>query len=94
MSAAYREAYQDYLNSFDWQVRRIAVMKRAGGICECCGERPAEQCHHIRYEGRAFNAWLTDLQAVCRRCHELIHGIHPTVAANDNEPPDVLSSAA
>jgi hypothetical protein len=64
--------YKAYLASATWQDRRGQVMRRANGICEICGEK-ALDVHHVSY--RNLGAELPeDLVAVCRCCHDLIHG--------------------
>jgi 5-methylcytosine-specific restriction endonuclease McrA len=67
------EAYQHYLGSAVWQVKRTKVIERAGGICEACGENGAEHVHHLKYPKTFGLEPLWDLRAVCRRCHEIIH---------------------
>lgn len=64
--------YGSYLNSEAWAMRRNRVFKRAGGICEGCGERTATQVHHLTYEhvGAEF---LFELAAVCAPCHDKLH---------------------
>src|SRR5262245_58836358 len=57
---------------------RLAVFKRAGGRCECCGERKPLELHHIRYwipshehpqEWPIFGRETADdLKAYCRGC--------------------------
>jgi 5-methylcytosine-specific restriction endonuclease McrA len=46
--------------------KRRAVFGRAGGICERCGERTAEEVHHL--SGVKDNR-LESLLAVCKSCH-------------------------
>lgn len=69
------EKYESHMRSEKWQDLRRRVLKRAGGICEGCGERKAVQVHHLTYE-RLGDEMLFDLVAVCLACHEKIHG-HP-----------------
>lgn len=66
--------YQDYLNSDKWKTKRRKVLKRANNKCERCGERVPWQIHHLTYD-RIFEERLSDLQAVCGRCHMELHGI-------------------
>ena len=63
-----------YMQTPQWQRIRQKVMKRCGGICEGCGDRPATQVHHLTYE-RLGREMLFDLVGLCRSCHESIHGI-------------------
>ncbi len=63
---------------------RLAVLRRAGGRCEGCGQRLALELHHLRYTvpataydvggGPIFGKEAPqDLEALCRDCH---HGRH------------------
>lgn len=67
--------YSRYLASSEWRRKRDRAMKRAGKVCEMCGQRPPTQVHHIRYPKRLGDEPLTDLLAVCRQCHEKGHGM-------------------
>ncbi len=49
--------------------RRLAVMSEAGFICESCGERVAEEVHHLN--GLEDNR-VQSLMAVCRDCHRAL----------------------
>jgi hypothetical protein len=68
----WRRKYDKYLESPEWGRRRKLVLKRAGGICEGCGERPATEVHHLTYS-HAFGEFLFELVAVCDVCHQRIH---------------------
>ena len=78
--AEWDRAYREYLRSEIWLKKRRLVMRRAGGMCEGCGERRATEVHHMTYPpywpGSAEwirNEKLFDLKAVCRQCHEDKH---------------------
>ena len=45
--------------------------------CIACGRDKKLEVHHKTYK-RLFEERLSDLFAVCRTCHELIHQIHKT----------------
>lgn len=68
-----RVEYDAYLASDAWAARRSIVLARAREICECCEYYPAKEIHHKTYEriGQELDA---DLIAVCRFCHDLLHG--------------------
>jgi hypothetical protein len=77
-------AYDLYLQSFYWAFKRAAVLERAGGKCEGCGEEYATEVHHMRYpkgcrpgsaEWRAQEK-LFDLRAVCSNCHRDLHRLN------------------
>jgi 5-methylcytosine-specific restriction endonuclease McrA len=65
--------YNLYLRSERWARKREKVLRRAGGTCEACGERPAQEVHHLTYRNVGAEP-LWDLRAVCRPCHDFIHG--------------------
>lgn len=64
--------YNAYLESDAWKAKRILVFKRAGGICEGCGEAPATQVHHQTY-AHVGNEFLFELVALCDECHNRLH---------------------
>lgn len=66
------EEYKIYLRSPEWKSKRDKVLKRAGSICEGCGERAATQIHHLTYK-HVFSEFLFELVAVCDNCHERAH---------------------
>ena len=63
--------YQQYLQSDAWKEKRNAILKAAGYRCRKCGER-ATEVHHETYR-RIYKEKLTDLTALCRKCHETVH---------------------
>lgn len=69
--------YSRYLKSAVWQRKRYLVMERNRrlhrGLCEACGENPPSDVHHTKYPDTFGHEPLWDLQAVCRRCHEIFH---------------------
>lgn len=67
------EKYGPYLASEAWREKANLVLMRAHGICEGCGKAPATQVHHLTY-ARVGNEMLFDLVAICKSCHEIIHG--------------------
>lgn len=61
--------YRERLARYDWIAEiRPRILRRAGGMCERCGLRPAVDVHHLHYNtlGREADC---DLLAVCRVCH-------------------------
>lgn len=61
-----------YLRSEAWKVKRFAVLKRAKGVCEGCGNASATQVHHLTYE-HWKEEFLWELVAVCDDCHDRLH---------------------
>ena len=68
------EAYRSYLLTPEWREKRELVMLRARCICEGCGTADAEEVHHLKYPREWGTEFLFDLVALCRPCHERIHG--------------------
>ncbi len=71
---ATKDRYKEYLDSFEWDRKRKAVLKRADYTCEGCGNGDRKlEVHHLTYERKGMEL-LTDLVAYCGICHELAHG--------------------
>ena len=70
--AEWLDEHAEYLQSPEWKAKRQLVMKRAGGICEGCGERRAIQVHHTTY-AHWRHEFLWELKAVCEGCHARAH---------------------
>jgi hypothetical protein len=64
--------YNAYLKTQEWRALANRVLKRAGGICEGCGQTHATQVHHRTYE-HVFEEFLFELVAVCDGCHNRLH---------------------
>lgn len=66
--------YNEYLKSAIWaEVRRRVIARVRGGLCEVCRAAAATDAHHLTYDRAGHERW-GDLQAVCLKCHEEIHG--------------------
>ena len=81
-SKEWREAYDAYLTTPAWKLKRKLVLLRSRGLCEACMLVAPTEIHHRFYP----NAWpgseewirkekLFWLVAVCHPCHEDIHSI-------------------
>jgi len=70
--------YHEYLKSKEWKELRLRAYKRAHHQCELC-KRPAAAVHHVKYPKQYPNDSIENLLVVCKRCHNLVHGIreHP-----------------
>jgi hypothetical protein len=55
-----------------WQAIRRKVLRRCGGVCEGCLEKPAAHVHHLTY-AHLGNELLFELRGVCRDCHRVLH---------------------
>ncbi|MGD9657382.1 MAG: HNH endonuclease [Methylocystis sp.] len=71
--ASNQKEYDAYLRTKKWTEKRRKVIERAGGLCEGCRERPPEDVHHLSYD-HICDEFLFELVALCRPCHEKIHG--------------------
>lgn len=71
--------YREYLKSDSWAKLRDLVRKRANYKCELCGYQLFD-VHHIKYPKNGYeNDSIENLVGVCRRCHDILHGIsNPT----------------
>lgn len=70
--AQFWKDYDAYLQTPAWKARRAKVLKRCGGICEGCGDRPATVVHHRTYE-HVFDELLFELVGLCEPCHQKVH---------------------
>jgi hypothetical protein len=68
-----KEKYQAYLCSREWGLKKEAVRKRCGGICERCCVNAMDHVHHLTY-ARKYNELLEELRALCKPCHDFTHG--------------------
>jgi hypothetical protein len=64
--------YNAYLQKAEWRDIRVRVFKRAGGVCEGCGQTRPTQIHHRSYD-HVFHEFLFELVAVCDGCHNRLH---------------------
>lgn len=67
--ARHSARYLAYLQSPEWALKRAAVLRRANGRCEDCGERKRPlQIHHSHYRD-LWDEREQDLRALCLDCH-------------------------
>lgn len=62
-----------YYSTNKWKEIRKQVLKRAKGVCEGCGIYYPSDIHHTTYNNFG-NEFLFELVALCRSCHERVHG--------------------
>lgn len=72
------EEHNAYLRTPEWRAKRAAVLNRAKGICEGCGQAKATQVHHLSYE-HWQEEFLWELVAVCDGCHERVHAARQSI---------------
>ena len=68
-----KEKYAAYLCSREWAVKRRAVQRRCGGVCERCHLNDMECVHHLTY-ARKYRETPDDLAGWCNDCHSYVHG--------------------
>ena len=70
-----KEQYGEYLLTEGWQRKREPVLQRCNGICERCHSERARDVHHTpKAYNDIPNEKPADLLALCRECHEFVHG--------------------
>ena len=87
MYIAVKEYAKDFYKSDAWKKARVAVIKRANGLCERCraaGQyKPGVIVHHKKYitPGNIHDARVTldlnNLEYVCEDCHNKEHKAKP-----------------
>jgi 5-methylcytosine-specific restriction endonuclease McrA len=67
------EPWRRHYATGTWKRVRELARKRAGGCCERCGCERKLEVHHrvpLRHGGAPFD--LSNVEAICRRCHRLV----------------------
>ena len=63
----------EYLQSAHWHDVRANKLAEVGYYCEQCGQRDSIlDVHHLDYERLGFEL-SSDLEVLCRECHQLQH---------------------
>ncbi len=71
-SQAWRDQYNRYLSTSEWQVVRGRILNRDNYTCQVCLSRPAGEVHHLSYD-RVGQELDSDLTSVCKECHRELH---------------------
>lgn len=66
--------YTDYLRSKEWAEIRLDIFETRGRKCERCDSKKFLNVHHKSYDN-IFNEEPSDLEVLCRKCHEGEHGV-------------------
>ena len=76
MNAVYNDRfskeYKDYINSWEWQKKRLEFIRLAGYKCQRCGRQGSVSTlhvHHKTYE-RLGNELPQDVMVLCSECHK------------------------
>lgn len=73
--ATTKELYAMFLESDFWKALSFACRSAAKFKCTRCRKKAQCQAHHTFYRENWFDTLLSDLECVCRECHEKEHGI-------------------
>ena len=69
-----RAEYKRYMRSDEWAAIRDVKLSIAAYECEKCGSRDSLHVHHLTYDRFGGDERMTDLQVLCRPCHNQAHG--------------------
>lgn len=76
--------YEEYLQSPHWLTIR-ALKLHTDPICERCGAS-ASEVHHKNYDTLGMERW-SDIESLCRDCHEKHHNVYRGVPRYSNRFP-------
>lgn len=77
-----RDQYRQYLKSEKWMVNRSYALERTSGFCQYCGSI-ATEVHHTKYPKQLGKEHPDSLIPVCKRCHNISHGIQEMKQLHD-----------
>jgi 5-methylcytosine-specific restriction endonuclease McrA len=67
--------YSEYLETPEWRVTRRHATKAAEDKCQRCGRLSRRlDVHHRTYERLGREDSMSDLEVLCRQCHQKEHG--------------------
>lgn len=64
--------YKTYINSPEWQVKRLERLKLDHCQCQFCGSAVNVEVHHLTYR-RLGHEDINDLITLCDNCHRSVH---------------------
>jgi len=73
--------YSEYLKSSSWKELRKLAYQRSNNSCDFCGNTAAA-VHHVKYPKKYSDDCLDNLIVVCKKCHELTHGLRESDKKN------------
>lgn len=71
-----KSAYQSFLQSDYWLETRARKLAQQG-VCERCGTKHHLEIHHRSYHNGWHDNSLSNLQVLCHKCHQVLHGFVP-----------------
>ena len=63
--------YDQYIKSPEWNALKKQKIDESGGKCEICGKKTELEVHHWTHKTLGREK-MSDLAAVCKKCHEKI----------------------
>lgn len=64
------KTYSEKLRDPRWQKKRLEILGRDNFTCVKCGDKETElHVHHLKYNGLPHEADSTDLETLCKHCH-------------------------
>lgn len=69
-------------NLLNWRKVKRLVIKRDNGLCVLCGAL-AVDVHHVKFRSQGGKDDVRNCVCLCRKCHEMAHGLHKYVSAYD-----------
>ena len=82
--AEWRAKYEQRIRSAQWKNMRADLIRMRGPRCERCGCGPPLELHHKTYE-RMGRELLSDLELLCRTCHDAADRQRETISAERSE---------
>lgn len=67
----------------NWLSVKKAVFARDGRQCRACGARKDVDAHHIRFRSAGGEDSPENVAAICRSCHDDIHGYRLSVVGTN-----------
>jgi hypothetical protein len=67
--------YEEYLLSDEWKAFKKKALEHHSKKCAKCNRTKSLQIHHLHYRN-IFHEELEDVQVLCKKHHEEVHGIN------------------
>ncbi len=85
--------HREYLKSPVWNDKRQQALAYYGCICNRCKEYGSD-VHHKTYERTGGNELMSDLEVLCRECHESHHRIEKATRKTKNKKNNSINRTA
>ena len=69
-----KDRYNQFMASEDWRDIRTVMLDIYNHKCAECGATEDLHVHHLTYERFGGDERTTDLEVLCKTCHEKAHG--------------------